>query len=144
MKKRRNRFNPKRRLQPMNADTVNHCDSLLSKISYGGNSQHKKNPGDFKLDPPAAPRPGKSLCDTVKIFQRRVALNYLREGLKKAMISERKNGIWPQNIWAVTDDGKPLEAQLENPTEGVYHGYPMPESDPFACEILKEWARRIR
>ncbi|WP_200874853.1 hypothetical protein [Desulfonatronum thiodismutans] len=58
------------------------------------------------------------------------------------MISEQMKGKWPQNIWAVTSDGIPLEAQLENPEAGVYHGYPMPESDPFSHEVIKEWKAR--
>jgi len=46
---------------------------------------------------------------------------------------------WPQNIWSVSDDGLPLEAQLENPEKGIYHGYPMPESDPLASEVIRRW-----
>ena len=94
------------------------------------------------MTPPAAARPAKSLCDTVSIFSRAEALNYLREGLRKGMVSDQTRGEWPQNIWAVTPDGIPLEAQLENPEAGVYHGYPMPESDPFSNEVLKEWQDR--
>ena len=29
---------------------------------------------------------------------------------------------FPQNIWAVTLDGSPVEAQLENASSGIYHG----------------------
>ncbi|APR03771.1 hypothetical protein Tchl_0907 [Thauera chlorobenzoica] len=36
--------------------------------------------------------------------------------------------------------GIPLEAQLENAAKGVYHGYPMPESDPLAAEVLSRWS----
>ena len=52
-----------------------------------------------------------------------------------------KNG-WPQNIWAVDDNGDPLEAQLENQETGTYHGYPVPESDPFGKKIINEWDQR--
>lgn len=48
-------------------------------------------------------------------------------------------GKWPQNIWAVTDEGCPVEAQLENQVQGTYHGYPMPEADPMRKEILERW-----
>jgi hypothetical protein len=44
---------------------------------------------------------------------------------------------WPQNVWAVTERGEPLEAQLEG--QGVYHGYPMAEADPFREKILDRW-----
>jgi hypothetical protein len=55
------------------------------------------------------------------------------------MFSEQERNGWPQNIWAVTDSGAPVEAQLEG--DGVYHGYPMPEEDPMSEEILKIWNR---
>jgi hypothetical protein len=41
----------------------------------------------------------------------------------------------------VTDDGIPLEAQLENPEQGVYHGYPLLDDDSFRDEVLKRWNR---
>jgi hypothetical protein len=55
------------------------------------------------------------------------------------MVSEREEKGFPKNIWAVTDDGHPLEAQLENEVMGVYHGYPVPETDPFRDIILECW-----
>ncbi|MEW6262722.1 MAG: hypothetical protein AB1641_06550 [Thermodesulfobacteriota bacterium] len=55
------------------------------------------------------------------------------------MISQNEENGFPQNIWAVTDDGQPLEAQLENREQGVYHGYPVPENDPFREVILAGW-----
>ena len=58
------------------------------------------------------------------------------------MISDRYQGEWPKNVWSMTSDGKPLEAQLENPRLGTYHGYPMPESDPLAEEIKNVWNER--
>ena len=96
-------------------------------------------PGDFGLDPPSSPRPGKTLCDVVQIHTRVVALALLRTGLRKGMFSVQERGGWPQNVWAVTDDGEPLEAQLEG--EGVYHGYPMPQEDPFRENVLARWNR---
>ena len=117
-------------------------DAMVQEIKYGGNPEHKKNPGDFLLTPPSAPRPAKSLCDTVQIFSKTVAIQYIKDGLQKGMISQQMKGKWPQNIWALTNEGKPLEAQLENPETGVYHGYPLPESDPFSNEVIKEWQVR--
>ncbi|MBV5267925.1 MAG: hypothetical protein JZU67_05370, partial [Burkholderiaceae bacterium] len=101
--------------------------------------EHKRNPGDFGLTPPNGPRQRKSLCDAVGIFSRQVALEHLQSGLRKGLISDRFNANWPQNIWSVTEDGYPLEAQLENPVTGAYHGYPMPPSDPMAAEIVRQW-----
>jgi len=57
------------------------------------------------------------------------------------MSINEKNG-WPQNIWAVDENGHPLEAQLENQETGAYHGYPIPESDPFGQTIIDEWRKR--
>ncbi|MDV7900023.1 hypothetical protein R4J99_31225, partial [Pseudomonas aeruginosa] len=39
--------------------------------------------------------------------------------------------------------GIPLEAQLENPETGQYHGYPMPDSDPFASEVISRWRSHV-
>ena len=139
MKKRYHKFNNKRKIKKLTDAELQHCIELVSKVSYGGNPEHKINPGDFGLIPPSGARPGKSLCDAVKIFSKRIALEYLQSGLRQGLISERRSGEWPQNIWAVTKTGIALEAQLENPETGTYHGYPMPESDPLAAEITKLW-----
>jgi hypothetical protein len=42
----------------------------------------------------------------------------------------------------VSDAGEVFEAQLENPAQGTYHGYPMPEDDDFRRLVLKEWKAR--
>ena len=63
----------------------------------------------------------------------------LKRGVLQGFISEQTRGDFPQNIWAVTEDGNPLEAQLENRAQGVYHGYPMPMNDDFRDEVLKRW-----
>ena len=34
----------------------------------------------------------------------------------------------------------PLESQIENPYTGVYHGYPLPQTDPMYEEVLKRWS----
>ncbi len=115
---------------------------LAEHVRYAGNPEHKKNPGDFGLHPPSNPRPGKSLCDSAKIFSRREARNLIKDGLRRGMISDRFQDQWPKNVWAMTSDGIPLEAQLENPQLGTYHGYPMPESDPLAKEIKHVWKER--
>ncbi|PAU77891.1 hypothetical protein CK501_14470 [Halovibrio salipaludis] len=137
MKPRKSRFNPKRQLQeePGSEDGK----TLAREVGYGGNPQHKRNPGDFGLTPPADPRPHKTLCDDCGISNKKVAEALLSRGAEKGIVSKQKKGKWPQNIWAVTDEGYPVEAQLENQTLGTYHGYPMPESDPMRDEIMKRW-----
>ncbi len=109
----------------------------LGKLRYGGNPEHKRNPGDFGLTPPNHPRPGKTLCDQVKIFTRSEAVKLLRAGFSRGLFSVQERNGWPQNVWSVTNEGEPLEAQLEG--DGVYHGYPMPEADPFREEVVQRW-----
>jgi len=106
-------------------------------VSYGGNPEHKRDPGDFGLTPLANARPDKTLCDRVGISTRAEAEALLKEGIKRGLVSEQAKGGYPQNIWSVTADGQPLEAQLENRETGTYHGYPMPSTDPFRDEVLE-------
>jgi len=131
------RFNSKRRISQGVARAA--LARLASDIRYGGNPEHKRNPGDFGLTPPASPRPDKSLCDTVSVFLRDEALQLLRSGVERGLVSERFVGRFPQNIWAVTADGIPLEGELENCEMGQYHGYPLPEADPFREVVLAAW-----
>lgn len=143
MKRRYDKFNPKRKmLTPAQAAArMDELRKLADSVRYGGNPEHKKNPGDFGLTPPADPRQGKSLCDVAKIFKRNEAEKLLREGLRKGLVSDRMVGEWPKNVWSVTDDGVAMEAQLENPNLGTYHGYPMVETDPFLDEVIRYWER---
>jgi hypothetical protein len=137
--KRRTGYNPKRRMRQNVKD--DYLETLAGLVNYGGNPEHKRNPGNFGLVPPSQPRADKSLCDTVGIFSKAEATKLLRAGVKKGLISERAQNGYPQNIWAATDEGWPLEAQLENAALGTYHGYPMPETDPFREEVLMRWKR---
>jgi hypothetical protein len=134
----RKSYNPKRTLvasKPEETELI----VLAKKVHYGGNPEHKRHPGDFGLTPPSAPRSDKTLCDLAGIRSRVAALSALRSGVLKGLISAQRRGIFPQNIWSVTDDGIPLEAQLDNEQAGTYHGYPMPEADPFREVVLRAW-----
>jgi len=138
--KKRTSYNPKRRitLQFKNEDV----NRLIDAMHYGGNPEHKRNPGDFGLTPPSSPRLDKSCCDEVAITSRAEALRLLKKGVRKALVSVQKHHGSPQNIWSVTGDGQPLEAQLENAETCTYHGYPMPKSDPFRNVVLQRWEER--
>ena len=129
----------KRRILAPDASASSNLEELANAIGYGGNPEHKRNPGDFGLTPPASPRPDKALCDDVAIFERSQALDLLRRGVLRGLISERFIGKFPQNIWSVTDGGEPVEAQLENRELGHYHGYPLPKADPFRDVVLEAW-----
>lgn len=133
----RRRYNPKRRIR--NACDPTELARLTERVKYGGNPAHKRAHGDFNLIPHSQPRADKTLCDGVGITSEAEALQLLREGINKGLISVQVRGGFPQNIWAVTADGVPLEAQLENQDQGVYHGYPIPSTDDFGCEVRKHW-----
>ncbi len=139
VKPKRRKYNPKRQLRSVVSDAEK--TELCWQVSYGGKPEHKRNPGNFGLTPPACPRQGKTLCDDAGINCKQTALDLLRKGILGSLVSvqQRKSRGWPQNIWAVSDDGIPLEAQLENPDQGIYHGYPMLENDPFAETIVRAW-----
>ena len=141
MKSRYGQFNPKRKLlTPAEAQArAGELGKLAERTRYGGNPEHKKNPGDFGLEPPASPRQGKSLCDVAKLFKRDKAEELLQAGLRNGLVSDRMDGEWPKNVWSVTDDGIAMEAQLENPELGTYHGYPMPDTDPLSLEVIRRW-----
>lgn len=137
MMRRRTCYNPKRRIrQELDHD---YLKSLADSVNYSGNPEHKRNPGDFGLTPLSQPRADKTLCDKVGVFRRKEATRLLKEGARKGLISEQDQNGYPQNIWVVTQDLFPLEAQLENSGKGTYHGYPMPETDPFREEVLAKW-----
>lgn len=141
MKPRRATFNPKRKVQstPRTEDVCVFLEGLAAQVRYGGNPEHKRRPENFALTPASHPRPGKTLCDSAEIFSCEEAVELLREGIRRGLISTQYRQDWPQNIWAVAKDGTPLEAQLEAP--GVYHGYPMPVEDPLRAEIIASWRR---
>lgn len=56
------------------------------------------------------------------------------------MISDWDGTGFPKNIWSMTADDIPLEAQLENPGNGTYHGYPLEKNDDFRDAVIAKWA----
>ena len=139
---RRDRFNSKRRICSLDELAGTDLVSLGKRVVYCGNPVHKKNPGDFGLTPPSGPRPGKTLCDIANIFEKAIASRLLQEGARRGLVSRQFQGEWPQNIWAVNDDGTALEAQLENRDTGAYHGYPLLPTDPFVELVTEQWRAR--
>jgi hypothetical protein len=138
----RRAFNPKRRVcdEAEARARLEALNDVGAVPTYGGNPEHKRNPGDFGLDPPSSPRLGKTICDSVSIHTRAKATALLLSGFSRGIFSVQARGLWPQNVWVVTDEGEPLEAQLEG--DGRYHGYPMPEGDPFREEVLARWGQK--
>ncbi len=139
--KKRTTTNPKRQLRdipnlPAQQQTLH---ELAERVAYGGNPAHKRNPGDFNLNPPSAPRLNKTLCDGARIFRRAEALSLLQEGVRRGLISVQEQNGWPKNVWAVTEDGMAVEGILENQEIGSYHGYPMLLDEPLREEVIKRW-----
>ncbi len=134
---KRKSFNPKHSFAT--EPNTDHLAKWEKTVRYGGNPEHKRNPGDFGLTPPSSPRPDKTLCDLAGILKREQAIKLLREGIRRGLVSEQVRNGFPQNIWAVTDSGIALEAQLENPGNGTYHGYPIPEADAFREKVIEKW-----
>jgi hypothetical protein len=134
---RKRKVNPKRRI----LDDAQPTDLArwAKRARYVGNPDHKRNPGDFGLEPPSSPRPGKTLCDASAVSTRKEAQRLLRQGIERGLVSTQMRNGWPQNIWSVAQNGTPLEAMLDNQTEGTYHGYPMLSDDPLAAKVLELW-----
>jgi hypothetical protein len=132
--KRRTNFNFKRKFaEPVIAREL---AEIAERIHYVGNPEHKRGAGDFGLPPLLWRPPDKTLCDGAGIKERTLAESLLRAGLRRGLVSQQRRNGFPQNIWAVTDEGIPLEAQLDNEEQGSYHGYPMPSTDPFRVAVL--------
>jgi hypothetical protein len=139
--KRRTAYNPKRRIADSDAWPADRRKAYAERVRYTGNPEHKAKPGDFGLEPPTNPRPGKTLCDKVREFSKAEAEKLLRVGIGRGMVSVQERGGWPQNVWSVLT-GEAFEAQLENREQGTYHGYPMAADDDFRRLVLREWDRR--
>lgn len=141
MHKRRG-YNPKRKLADLARYDPGQLKQLAERARYGGSPEHKMRPNDYGLTPNRGRRAGKSLCDVEREFPKADAERLLKEGMKRAMVSQQAHNGWPQNVWAVMN-GTAFEAQLENREHGVYHGYPMPADDDFQKVVVEEWARRV-
>jgi hypothetical protein len=113
-------------------------EALVSEATYEGSPHHKRNPGDFGLNPPAAPRPDKTLCDEAGVFERRTAERLLQKGIENGVVSEATAaGDLPKQIWVVDERGRVFEAM--HGSSGCYHGYPIRDNDPLFEEVKKRW-----
>lgn len=125
---------------PPSADRKAVLVELSRKARYSGNPGHKRNPGDFGLVPPSAPRSSKSLCDAAGIFNRVDATRLLREGIRRGTVSvQEEEGGWPRVVWAVTEDGLILEARSDRSPLGSYHGYPLAPGNPMEKDVTHRW-----
>ena len=112
---------------------------LAEKVCYDGSPWHKRKPGDFGFDPPPKPRSDKSLYDDAGVFSKSEAERLLKEGILRGLVSKQCRNGFPQNIWAVSKSGVPVEAMLGNKVKGCYHGYPLLEGELFGQQVLEKW-----
>ena len=96
MQRRNGIFNEKRRIRE--DVTPEELTGLAREISYGGNPEHKRNPGDFGLTPPSQPRADKTLCDAIEVFSRKVATRLLKSGVLKGLISKNERNGFPRTF----------------------------------------------
>lgn len=116
---------------------------LRANAVYEGSPYHKKNPGDFGLTPPAAPRSDATLCDEAGVTQRAVASALLDAAIDGGLASEATTPEgFPKQIWTVDDQGRVFEAMYGGSRTGCYHGYPIRTKDPLFDRISKIWAQR--
>lgn len=95
---RRTKFNRKREIQE--ASDLEVMARLAKRVKYDGSPDHKRNPGDFNLTPPAQPQDDKTHCDDVGITRRNDALRLLREGVGRGLVggwsASRLAAIFPR------------------------------------------------
>ena len=116
---------------------------LTANATYEGNPVHKRNPGDFGLTPPAAPRQDKTLCDEAGVFEKATAKELLAKAISMGIVSEPEGSPgFPKELWAVDAEGRLFEAMYGGSKVGCYHGYPIRRNDPFFDELVSEWNKR--
>ncbi len=113
---------------------------LQTLAKYEGSPHHKRNPGDFGLIPPSAPRPDKTLCDEARVHQRAVADSLFAKAIEHGLVSEAMTpeGL-PKQLWVVDENDQVFEAMHGGTRPGCYHGYPIRRSDPLYDEVLAAW-----
>ncbi len=115
---------------------------LRRQVVYQGSPLHKRNPGDFGLTPPAAPRLDKTLCDEAGVFRRSIAEGLLSRAIERGLVSEATAADgFPKQLWVVDDNGQVFEAMYGGAVAGSYHGYPIRKTDPLFGEVSKAWVK---
>lgn len=113
----------------------------LSGSAYEGSPYHKRNPGDFGLTPPAAPRRDATLCDEAGIFHKATANDLFALALSRPLVSDTFEQGFPKHLWAVDAAGRVFEATYGGSRPGRYHGYPIRRDDPLHDKIRELWSR---
>jgi hypothetical protein len=138
----RTSWNPKRKIKRRDVGeaAVQMLSQLARRASYQGDGKHKKKYREaFNVDARRGPDPEATLCDSTAIYTPKAALQLLRLGIRHGMVDERSSRGWPEYVWCVTEGDQAFEAKLSNFEQGLYHGYPLQNNDPFRKEVIKRW-----
>ena len=134
--------NPKRRLAREGEAPAN-TQALISRAHYVGSAHHKSKHSDYGFIPSTNPRPDKSLCDGIRIINKKEAMELFRNGISHEMVSRHSIDGLPKYVWAVDSDGEAYEAILSKGAS-EYHGYRLEPDDWMSPLVLKEWKLRNR
>ena len=133
--------NPKRRIAKHGHYNAQELASFAA-ARYHGMGHHKTKPADYGFDPPAAPRPSKSVCDDKRIVMRAEAVRLFRAGVRRGLVSTHMVGELPKYAWALDGHGEVYEAKLGGDMRS-YHGYRLREDERAMREwVVEEWESR--
>ena len=116
--------------------------ALRARAVYEGSPHHKRNPGDFGLTPPAAPRLDKTLCDEAGVFERARAADLFARAIERGIVSEANVDGLPNQMWVFDEHGRVFEAMLGGSQTGCFHGYPIRQNDPLHHTIVAAWEEK--
>ncbi len=133
--------NPKRRIAPRGQLGSAELEALAARLIYVGSALHKTKPGDYGFQPPANPRPWKSVCDGLRVVLLVEARGLFRRGILLGMFSGLQHDEVPKYVWSVDDAGEAYEAKI-SPNTYNYKGYRLEEEDSMRAMVLKEWNTR--
>lgn len=113
----------------------------LEDAAYEGSPYHKRSPGDFGLEPPAAPRRDATLCDDAEVLDLAAATRLFDSAIEHGLVSEGKtNTNYPKQLWVV-DGERVFEVMYGGSRNGRYHGYPIRKSDPLYDLVRSAWGQ---
>lgn len=134
--------NPKRRLT-REGEVPADIQALFSKARYVGSAHHKSKRSDYGFIPLTNPRPAKSICDGIRIIQKKEAEELFQGGISRGMVSQHSGDGLPKYVWAVDSDEEAYEAILSQGTT-EYHGYRLEPDDSMSPLVIEEWKLRNR
>ena len=103
-------------------------DAVAERAQYKGVSYHKRTPS---FAGPPRWRPGKTACPSRFKDQQALLTSWIREAIRKGVISEEFRGDFPARVWYLdTEHDEVYKADLTQRETGEYHGYGPIEHPP--------------